>query len=290
MIETSQEIKNMIEENKKFYPYYNQAHLERNLKFCEERKDVLSALATFPRSGSSLLMNIIENISGYFMGEDMPIEGAEEAIRKGNVRGTVDFVKEFRTHFPYNPKFPWRTDLSISCNKAVVLIRNPFRSFVSLFSMIVVNRHAESLPKEEYIRRKEDFNTFLVATSKNFNRFCEFWTNQEIPVLFVRYEDLFENSVETVKKIFSFYEGNDVSGTNIESNIIEYFRKNGLKSTFNSKQKSMGDQYSYYSEEQIKLIYEDNKKWLKFFNYMDDFNEVKENFNFRFVTEEADTN
>jgi hypothetical protein len=115
----------------------------------------------------------------------------------------------------------------------------------------------------------------VTCAAHAFNYFCEFWTKQEVPILFMRYEDLMNEPVDFCKKFFNFYNEEIVEvGSKLESDIIDYFEKNGLTSTFMEKQKSKNDQYSYYSDEQKLLIWKNNKKWFKFFGHLD---EIKEN-------------
>lgn len=269
-----------IEQQQKYFYKYNINHLRRNLKFYEDKDNDLCALATFPRSGSSLFLNIIEGITKHFCGEDMYEGISLESIAKGNVRGTVDYCKIVRTHYPWLSKFPYRIKEDIKVVKAAYMVRNPFRNFTSLFGMLILNSHENNLPLEEYNKRSEDFDKFIKISSEAYDITSNFWVDSEVPVVILRYEDLMENPVKFCKDFFSLFEGtndidNDLPELVIEIN--EYFNKNGLKSTFLDSQKSSNDQYSYFTQEQKEFIYSKTKNWIKFFNYEQDVMDNTEN-------------
>lgn len=270
----TKEEQEQIEKMKVYYPKYNKMHLRRNINFYEQKENDLYALATFPRSGSSLLLNIIEGITKYFCGEDMYEGISLESIAKGNVRATTDYCKVVRTHYPWLAKHPYRIKDDIKVVKAVYLVRNPFRNLTSLFSMLILNTHEANLPKSVYDERKEDFNEFLKIASEAYNYTSKFWIEDaETPVLILRYEDLMTNPKMFCRELFSFFENvQDIEQDlpELVEKIDNYFLQNGLRSTHLRGQKSGNDQYSYFSEEQKKYIYNQTKNWLRFFGYEED--------------------
>ena len=276
--EFTKEEQEQIQNMQVYYPKYNIMHLRRNMNFYEQKKNDLFALATFPRSGSSLLLNIIEGITKHFCGEDMYEGISLESIAKGNVRATTDHCKVVRTHYPWLAKHPYRIKDDIKVVKAIYLVRNPFRNLTSLFSMLILNTHEANLPKSVYDERKEDFDQFIKIASEAYENTSKFWVEDaKTPVLVLRYEDLMANPKMFCRELFSFFENvEDIEQElpQLVEKIDDYFLNNGLRSTHLRGQKSGNDQYSYFSEEQKEYIYSKTKNWLKFFNYEE---EVSEN-------------
>ena len=103
----------IIEKMKQFYPYYNENHFIRKLKFYNESISVLFGFNSYPRTGSNLLINMFEKINGYFVGSDISSEIAKMSVATGNIRGSVKNCHQFKSHFPHVAFLPIRINENI---------------------------------------------------------------------------------------------------------------------------------------------------------------------------------
>mmetsp|Transcript_13517 Transcript_13517/g.9742 ORF Transcript_13517/g.9742 Transcript_13517/m.9742 type:complete len:88 (+) Transcript_13517:577-840(+) len=86
------------------------------------------------RSGNTLFRKLIEQISGTITGSNLKnsfthqLQLACEGFKGENI--TDDRVWAIKTHFPYVYNF---MNKPVSGNRAIVIVRNPLDSLVSLF-------------------------------------------------------------------------------------------------------------------------------------------------------------
>ena len=89
-------------------------------------------------------------------------------------------------------------------NKSIVLIRNPFDCINSYFNMILTQTHTLSIKDDEYIKYSKIFNELIKIESKVWSEFHKQWlqlnNNNNIPILFIRYEDLIQHRKLTLNK------------------------------------------------------------------------------------------
>lgn len=108
----------------------------------------------------------------------------------------VQFVK---THFPERMGTP-----PFQASRAVLLVRNPFDAMESYFNLMMTGTHTNSLSDEIREKTKKVFEEYVMKEIRVWKAFHEFWLNQDIPILFIRYEDLIRNPPAVMMRVIQF--------------------------------------------------------------------------------------
>jgi len=206
MTEHQLEIANMLEEQADAVKRGDVPIRAKGLRFLEkEERRPMVALASYPRSGNSLLRSLVERITGVFTGSDSdPRRPLCKLLIESGLygEGMVDSkVFAVKTHFPERlGRLPFKAD------RAVVIVRNPFDAIVSYFNMVLTETHVDSIEDEEYIKLWDMWDVFIREETEVWKVFHQHWRDVEsrIPVLFVRFEDMLEHRFETYSKITKF--------------------------------------------------------------------------------------
>ena len=161
----------------------------RFLQKGDPRRGEKIALASYPRSGNSLLRNLMEKLFGITTGSDADPKRTlnVQLVQMGMVgEGVVDDrVWMVKTHFPERlGKFKF------SARRAIVIVRNPFDAIVSYFNMIITQSHTHSLIESEYEKYARIWDAFVYDETETWKKFHAQWLMVHVPALFVRYEDL----------------------------------------------------------------------------------------------------
>jgi len=158
----------------------------------------VAVLASYPRSGNSLMRNLYEKITLRVTGSDM-MGGLQKHDLVGEMATGTNNVQFVKTHYPERmgaPAFP--------VSRAVLLVRNPYDAMDSYFNLMSTNTHTTSLTKED---RKKHSKLFAEMARKEvlvWRDFHEFWLKQKIPLLVVRYEDLIRWTAKVIGKVIKF--------------------------------------------------------------------------------------
>ena len=151
-------------------------------------------MASYPRSGNTMLRKLIESATGVLTGSDsrpdrtmardLKLYGLEGEGDVGDHRdgGRVWVVK---SHFP--EKYGWK---ELGAQRAILLVRNPFNAIRSYFNMLLTGTHTHSIIPSEYTRFADVWDSHV---REEIGWWCEYhlwWLRQPIPVLVVRYEEL----------------------------------------------------------------------------------------------------
>ncbi len=162
-------------------------------------------LASYPRSGNTLIRSYIERITGFYTGSDhnLDLKLNKELYELGMTgEGVIDdTVWVVKTHFPerlgHSP---------LKVNKCILLIRSPLDSLWSFFNMMAMRSHNQAIPEDKITILAEIWDTFIKDEVQTWNEFHEYWTKtpQKVPTYIVRYEDLMNEPVKTLTGIFSF--------------------------------------------------------------------------------------
>jgi len=147
------------------------------------------ALASYPRSGNSLLRSLIERMSGVVTGSDTaPSRTLSMALQAFGVRGegVIDErVQVVKTHFPERLGFG-----AFEASRAILLVRNPWDAVDSYFNMTLTNSHNATMHESQYVRFSGLFRQLALAETRVWRRFHAWWLSAPVPLLVVRYEDL----------------------------------------------------------------------------------------------------
>ena len=155
-------------------------------------------MASYPRSGNSMLRGLLEGLTGVVTGSDSRPDRAMARdlklyglVGEGNIGshqggGKVWVVK---SHFP--EKYGWK---EFAAQRAVLLVRNPVNAIRSYFNMLLTGTHTHSIAPSEYTRPglAEVWDRHVREEIGWWCEFHRYWLRQPIPVLVVRYEDLVE--------------------------------------------------------------------------------------------------
>jgi hypothetical protein len=149
------------------------------------------------RSGNSLLRRIVERVSGIITGANFPtlLPGCFALSIQG-FKGEYNFddkVWMVKAHYPY--MYPFTAPISAS--KAICLVRSPFDVMASLWQLSVNGTHTRSMKNDFPNEFPEEWDWFVREHIDIYNKFYDFWLdaakNGDIPVYFIRFEDILLN-------------------------------------------------------------------------------------------------
>ena len=248
-------------------------------KLDKDKRQYPICIASFPRSGNTMLRTIYEAVTNTYTGDDMIIEG--DGILQGlGKRGIISNIFLMKTHYPYQI---YEKNLFKS-QGALVIIRNPFDLIDSFFELNLFLNHEKKLSRKfrALEQTKKLFNEFIEVVNCYISSFHQYWidNSKKVPVKFLRYEDFCNDKRKGTIEIFDFlskfnsdkiYFGG-LSSEEIIKRIDEldlnelkvYKIRSGCKH-YQSIQKN------YFDSDQIERIIKNNYNILNFFGYIEDF-------------------
>ena len=125
-----------------------------------------------------------------------------------------------KSHFPERMGY-----LRFRTKRVILLVRNPFDSIESYFHMGLTNTHDKMLTKD--VMQSEPlqdlWRDFVLNEASVWAAFHLFWLQQsvQIPVLFVRFEDLLLNENATMAEILQFMQ-NASPQTSVASSCVAF--------------------------------------------------------------------
>ena len=160
-------------------------------------------LASYPRSGNSMLRKLLEEITGIHTGSDTrPKRAMSEMLRGYGLQGESDVTKKtwvVKSHFP--ERHGW---MKFPVKRGILLVRHPINAIDSYFNMQLSANHEMSLDESQYERFADIWNEHVLTEAKVWADFHEYWMQQKIPLLTVRYEDLLIHRERELERIFRF--------------------------------------------------------------------------------------
>lgn len=250
---------------------------KRGLKFKPESeiKDK-TLIGCLPRTGSNMMKNVLEDITGYFSGDDANPSNkfAIYLMEKGNVKGVVRNTYFIKSHSPLFFTKGFRIEEDYQVHKSLLLVRNPINSIPSLFELIAFKNPTKVASDGFYTRNTELFDQCVRDMCVWINEWFDFWLAQRIPVHFVRYEDLFGSSYEVLLGIMTFVEGKNIKGTETDAKIKERLEKKGLGSTYLDKPRTSGSKAHRFTKDQLLYLAKTLDKFIQFFGYEREFEEA----------------
>ncbi|CAB9498451.1 WSC domain containing [Seminavis robusta] len=171
----------------------------------------VTVLASYPRSGNSLLRNLFERVTLRVTGSDMR-GGLSQHDLVGEAAVSAQCVQFVKTHYPErvgNPVFP--------ASRAVLLVRNPYDALESYFNLMMTNTHTTSLTEDQRRESKMIFEGMVVKEAYVWRMFHQYWLHlrQQMPVLLIRYEDLLRFPQQVLERVVQFV---------LEVNNMSFFR------------------------------------------------------------------
>ena len=158
----------------------------------------VAVLASYPRSGNSLLRNMYERTSLRVTGSDMR-GGLQKHDLVGEMATQANTVQFVKTHYPERMGQP-----PFRVNRAVLLVRNPYDALESYFNLMTTNTHTTSLSAEDRKKHEKIFAEMALKEILVWRDFHEYWLKSNIPLLVIRYEDLIRWTDKVMSKVLKF--------------------------------------------------------------------------------------
>jgi hypothetical protein len=176
-------------------------------------------LASYPRSGNTLLRGYLEKILGIATGSDSNLDSKlikqlfdDGFVGEGLADNRVQIVK---SHYPerYAPT-------RVAASRAILLVRNPLDCITSFFNMILTETHEDSIHEFTYSMFKSSWEEHVEREITVWNEFYEFWILQEIPIHIIRFEDIIQSPEVALRSLVEFVlKSESIEGTIIEQKI-----------------------------------------------------------------------
>lgn len=166
-------------------------------------------LASYPRSGNTLVRTLLENVTGSVTGSDtrpdrtlsLALAERHGLVGEGLIHPSNTPV--VKTHWPERNGFR-----PFVGHRIILLVRNPFDAIDSYWNLNVTNTHTEKVTDEVYERHRIFFRKLVLNEMKVWLEFLNFWRDQaahaKIPILWMRYEDLILKGQREVMKLMEF--------------------------------------------------------------------------------------
>lgn len=182
------------------------------------------AFCSFPRSGNTFLRKYLELLTGIVTGADNTLHVNVCLQMLGCMGEDIvdDTVWVVKSHSPWiMPEAPLFT-----ANKVICIVRNPLDTNLSWLHLCSMNNHSTKTPFDFEKEYPNYFDWWVKDCCTHINS----WMNQmmrdakfrEVPILFIRFEDLVMNPQPELYNIMRFMLGvKDLTGTNAERRIKE---------------------------------------------------------------------
>eukprot|EP00939_MAST-03C_sp_MAST-3C-sp1_P004262 g4262.t1 len=168
------------------------------------------ALASYPRSGNSMIRGLLELATKIITGSDVkPTRKLSKELAAAGFRGegVVGRAWIVKTHYP--ERLGWK---EFDASKVIVLVRNPFDAIDSHFNMILTRTHTHSIDESEYERFRAYWEAHVLEECSMWCRFHQYWlrrAREGVPIIFVRYERLLQHRGMEVDRLLRFLCGDD---------------------------------------------------------------------------------
>ncbi len=162
-------------------------------------------LASYPRSGNTLLRSYVEKIMGLWTGSDCDMDRPlNRQLQEMGMQGegiVDDSVWIVKSHFPERIG-----TAEINTNKVIIITRSPIDSITSLFNMIGTSSHTESIDPKVFTEKAKLWDEFIRQEIEVWQKFHEHYLKapQQVPTYIVRYEDLILDPETVLEKLFCF--------------------------------------------------------------------------------------
>lgn len=250
---------------------------DRHLKF-EDEKDIdgRTVIAAIFRTGCNLLKNIIEDITGFYVGDQFSGDCSLSHYLQelDNVKGQAIGCRVIKTHFPIFDHPFLRIPGELVVEKAILTVRNPVDIISSYFELNLSQDFHSVLSEDDYVTHKDYFEEIITCLTPSIKYFHQYWTAQKIPKYVIKYNELMENSEKVLREVFTFLEEKEIKGTKTEAKLLERQKTKGMSSSFMAKPRSSGSKIHKFSEEQLLCIAQNLEEFLVFYSFEQEFIEA----------------
>jgi len=158
----------------------------------------VAVLASYPRSGNSLMRTLYEHTTLRVTGSDMQ-GGLAKHDLVGEMAVTTNKVQFVKTHYPERRGTP-----PFQASRAVLLVRNPFDAIDSFFNLMMTGTHTTSISNDIREKTTQVWEEFVLKEIRVWKKFHLYWLNQDIPLLLIRYEDLIRRPDRVMERVIQF--------------------------------------------------------------------------------------
>ncbi|KAL7535042.1 hypothetical protein ACHAXR_006233 [Thalassiosira sp. AJA248-18] len=158
----------------------------------------VAVLASYPRSGNSLMRTLYEHTTLRVTGSDMQ-GGLAKHDLVGEMAVGTNMVQFVKTHFPERQGTP-----PFRASRVVLLVRNPFDSIESFFNLMMTGKHTTSVTPEVREKTAKVWEEYVLKEIRVWKGFHTFWMNQDVPLLLIRYEDLIRQPDKVMSRVVQF--------------------------------------------------------------------------------------
>ena len=175
----------------------------------QHRHEVV-AVASYPRSGSSLSRSLLERLTGVWTGSDFCRNDTIDKARpaewsEGESVHDPRRVWLVKTHSRFDSLPPGGPFAQFRFASALLVVRHPLDVFLSFWSFTLADeRHDVSVPSATFAQFGAVWDAFIAVAQRHWQAFHRFWlaraatgtasaaavVSDAVPTLVVRYEDL----------------------------------------------------------------------------------------------------
>jgi len=163
----------------------------------------VTILASYPRSGNSLMRQLFESITLRVSGSDMR-GGLTQHDLVGEAAVSAKLVQLVKTHFPERVE----ANTPFAAARIVLLVRNPYDALESFFQLMMTNTHTTSLRKDQRDKPQTQraFEEMVLKEVQVWRKFHDYWLQLagKIPILLIRYEDLIRHPDKVMERVIPF--------------------------------------------------------------------------------------
>jgi hypothetical protein len=131
-------------------------------------------LASYPRSGNTLIRSYLERITGIYTGSDhrTDLKLNKDLYELGMTgEGRLDdSVWIVKSHYPerlgHSP---------LSVNRCLIMVRSPIDCIWSMFNMMYTKSHTDSIPEDRLPSLKQYWEELLAEEIQTWKEFHEHW-------------------------------------------------------------------------------------------------------------------
>ncbi len=166
--------------------------------------------------------------------------------------------------------FPARSDASPhAVARIIVIVRNPIDVMVSFLNLCATRSVYHVLADDfvEEFKRTQQWKDFVVDEISFQREYIHYFKkiSDEVPVYFLRYEDIVNNKEQTVTDILSFSLGvATLEGTTLQTRIKEVLAN---EKQFRKREATKGDRLDYLTPEQFNFYRENLQDTIQFLDY-----------------------
>ena len=164
----------------------------------------------------------------------------------------VQFVK---THFPERQGTP-----PFRASRVVLLVRNPFDAIDSFYNLMMTGTHTTTVTDEVREKTAKIWEEYVLKELRVWKGFHNFWINQDVPLLLIRYEDLIRQPDKVMARVIQFVLEIQRMGSFFTERIDRCIREQAeieRMGSYKPRSGGIGKSMSKYSPELLKKLKED---------------------------------